>query len=147
MPFESGVIDRLFFVRWLSGGPRPDDLSILLRAVVAERQAQGRPLYYLAVLTSGADLPNAAERRALDDFSLELKNHVRFSYVVIEGTGFKNAIQRSVITVIGRYWTRGELPPIVVHRTVEEALEHIADDSDMDAERLIAQARTRGLIR
>lgn len=147
MSYESGVIDRLFWVRWQTGGPRQADLDAVLGAVMTEERAQGRPLFYLAVVADGTDLPTAAERRALDDFSLQLKQHVKYSYIVIEGTGFKNAIQRSVVTVIGRYWWRGELPPVSVHRTVEEALAKIAADSGMNAASLLETAIARRLVR
>lgn len=143
MPYKSALIDRIFVVRW-RGGPFPAELDEILRAIADHRKMIGKPLVYLTLIGPDADMPPDDVRGAIDRFATRLRDHVDFTHVVVEATGFLGAAHRSVVTANWR--RRQETGFAMLHRTIDEALRRIASDLKLDLMRLYADVRAAGMM-
>lgn len=143
MPYVSAIIDRIFVVRW-RGGPFPGELDEILKTIADHRKMLGRPLVYLTLIGPDADVPPDDVRPSLDRFAVKLRDHVDFTHVVVEATGFLGAAHRSLITANWR--RRQETGFAMLHKTLDEALRRIAADLKLDLARLSADVRAKGMM-
>ena len=142
MPFDSGIIDRIFYVRW-TGMRAPGDLESILTSIASYRKALGSPIFFLNVLTESAELLSDDEPDAVDRFAYKIREHADHTYIVVEGSGFKTAATRSRIT--SNWRRRGEQGFASLHTSTDEALRRIATDHTMDVTALLRMAHERGL--
>jgi hypothetical protein len=123
MPHQLRVYEHLFWVEW-TGIPEIDELEILLEDLVRRRVAIGRPLVYVAVIPADVDVPSGVQRHDLARFGERATPYVEATHLVLEGAGFKHALQRSAVTAM--YFLKQGIVKVYVHRLVDEAIDEVA---------------------
>ena len=144
MPYDAGLIDRVFYVRWQAGLRGPGDLENIITNISNHRKSSPKPLVFLNVLTAEADVLGDPDPQAIDRFAVKVREFAEHTYVVVEGQGFKTAALRSRIT--SNWRRRQEQGFATLHTSTEEALKRIAADHALDEAALLRTARERGLL-
>lgn len=119
MPYTVARHERVYLVRW-SDLTLPDLTRIKLSAKNASAEL-GVKLLYVTVVEPGARVPNSEERTALLEFARELSPFCEKVYMVFEGHGVRQSIQRAAITGVLLFVQKKGLP-ISVHKSVEDTL-------------------------
>lgn len=119
MPYRSAVIDRIHIVRWRE--PTLADVVPVVEEVKRAATKAGTPFFGIAIVPEDASVPDDRTREAMSKRLPELFEVVESMHFVVEGTGFRLAIVRSVIAafVFLSSKSRGRL---FVHSTVDSAL-------------------------
>jgi hypothetical protein len=142
MPYTLTRHDRVFLVRW-SDLSLPDLTRVKLSAQRAHLEL-GAKLLYVTVVEDGARVPNGDERKALLEFSRELTPIMEKVYMIFEGHGLRQSIQRAAITGVLLFVQRKGLP-ITVHRSVEEIFPDLSQRLGDPVARLEEALREQGL--
>src|SRR6478736_6390098 len=95
--YRVATYQRVYAVRYLKP-PSLDEFSALANDMEAMRTQVGDLLYYLGIVASTAEVPTPAEREALSNFGERTIHNFATCNMVIEGSGFRQSLQRSVVT-------------------------------------------------
>jgi hypothetical protein len=93
------VVGRIYVAEY-SVPPSHTELNIIADDIEALRDRIGGPVHYLGIVKASAEVPTAPQREALSSFGKRVNAICETAHLVLEGDGFRNAIQRSVITAI-----------------------------------------------
>lgn len=141
-PYVSGVLGRVFAVRW-----RVFTLPALvaLREEIAEaRLILGRPLVYLSLIPSSPRTFTPAEREALASFVRGLLVEDCSSiHHVIDGDGFAASARRSIVTNLAI--ASAHPAAFHTHATLEEALTAVAEEIGGSSDELMAAVAARDI--
>jgi hypothetical protein len=143
MTYRLGSFDDVFYVSW-HDAPNATSLASIAPELEAAARRCGRPVSYLTIVTVDVRMPNAEERRAVDEFARRVRPLVDHAYFVLEGDGFRASIHRSVLIGLALWKERGLM---TIYRTVDEALHDIAARGRTDYAALAVHARAQGQLR
>jgi len=135
MPYKSVLVGRVFALRWVTP-PVAGDLKQLGREMTQSEKRVGTRLINLSVIPSEISPPDSAVRAEMEAFNRIWAELCMAIHVVVGGSGFKNALVRSIVStfaLLGR-----ERGLVQVHRSIHEALEDIKKS---DAEVNVAMVR------
>ncbi len=141
--YASGVMGNLHVLRWLRS-PTLADVQVVTREIERFGKTLGKPIVCVAIIPGSVEPPaDDARKRMLDDLErlLKISDSVHF---VIEGSGFKHVMLRSVVT--GLILVAGRRGRIFVHGNLEDALRECGDLLTLPAATILASARARGLL-
>jgi hypothetical protein len=145
MPFRSVLIHRIHLVRWST--PVLADAADIVKEIKGARAKVGRPLIGIAIVPTSVSPPEGEVRRAMIGGMNPLIESCESIHFVLEGSGFKNSILRSVVTNI--LLLAGKKGKVFVHGTLQEALEavsaHLAE-MRISAAEVTSIARNKGLL-
>jgi hypothetical protein len=109
----------VFLVRWTA--PVVEDMPDVTAEFMRRRKTVRHPLVYVAIVPENCVSPNDATRSAMVRERDLILPECQSMYIVMEGTGFKNAILRNALAamqlVVGKRDKK-----VVISRTLEEAL-------------------------
>jgi hypothetical protein len=137
--YRVATYQRVYAVRYLKP-PSNDEFALLARDMDAMRTQMGELLFYLGIVSATAEVPTPAEREALSAFGERTIHNFATCNMVIEGSGFRPSLQRSVVTAA--HLLRGQR--VWCHKTTDTAIQRVARDAGIDAARL-ANALQRSL--
>jgi len=141
--YITALIGNLHVLRWLRA-PSLIDVQNVTREVERIARTQGKSLVCVAIVPADVDPPgDDARKRMLDDLA-RLLNVSESIHFVIEGSGFKHVMLRSVVT--GLILVAGRRGRIFVQGTLEEALRECGDVLTLPVATILATARAKGLI-
>jgi len=121
MPFLSTVVGNVYVVRWEA----PTALDV--RAMEVEVSAFHREvvkMHGLAIVPANTSPPDDATRKAMGRSMQTLLEHLETIHTVIEGSGFKHTILRSVMT--GVTLVGGKRGRVFTHSTIPEAIQALS---------------------
>jgi hypothetical protein len=131
--YDVGTMGRVFAVMWYRV-PHSDHLENLLDELVRLHRARGEKLAYVAIIPQDIDVPEGMQRHALAKFGDRAAPFVDGAYLILEGDGFKHAVQRSIITTM--YFLKGQSTKVTCYRSIVEASPEIAQRCGLRADRL-----------
>jgi hypothetical protein len=139
----SGVFGNVHIVRWLRA-PALEDVQTVTREVERTAASLGRTLVCIAIIPGDVEPPSDdARKRMLGDLDrlVAVSESIHF---VIEGSGFKHVMLRSVVT--GLILVAGRRGRIFVHSTLDEALREAGSGLTLAAGEIRHAARAKGLV-
>lgn len=143
MTCKLDLVDNVFFVRWLK--PGVEDLEQILAGVRRGRAQRGEKLYYLCIIPVDSDPPGDDVRNQMKSLIHSLLEDVHSLHFVVEGSGIKNSIFRSVLT--GTLFVLSTRASTHVHNSVEAALAAISEvDRGISPRDMMRKAEERGLL-
>ncbi len=141
--YASAVIGNLHILRWYRA-PSLIDVQTVTREVERTAAALDRSLVCIAIIPSNVDPPSDdARKRMLDDLDrlLAISESIHF---VIEGSGFKHVMLRSVVT--GLILVAGRRGRIFVHSSADEAFHEAASLLTQPVASVVSVARAKGIL-
>ena len=137
-----GRVSDVVLVRWVE--PEARDVPGIVSRVREEAQGKPQAVDYVAVVSSDVPVPDDGVRKALSDTIDEMMEHCRSVHMVIEGRGLRRALVRSLSTsimLLSRH--RGRT---FAHDSIESALRNVTGDDEPSVQRMMAEARLKGLL-
>lgn len=143
MSYRSMQFGRLHYVRWGSA-PTHDDVSSLIREVQRAHSMLKQPLIGLTVVPAEAEPPPDDVRAAMVKSLDELLRCCERVYFVMEGSGFRQSVMRSVLA--GLLLVGGKRGRVGVYDNLETTIALVAPQIGHTREEIIAEARARELL-
>lgn len=144
MAYKSLLVGRVFALRWI-GTPELPDLRVLGRELLEYRKNVGEPLLNLSLIPPDISPPEGAVRKEMEKFNQVFTEVCGAIHVVVGGSGFKNAVLRSIVSAFALATRKRGL--VQVHRSLDDAiLEIYGVGNDNDAKSLRARLTTGGLL-
>lgn len=122
MAYQSLLFDRLHLVRWQN--PTSADVKAVFQEVESLYKKLRCPLLTMAVVPPDNGPPDAETRKLMSGQLGHLLDYTESMHFVIEGSGFRNSMLRSVVTNI--ILLAGKRGKITVHKSVDEGFEALA---------------------
>jgi len=142
MSYQSMQFGRLNLVRW--GTASHEDVGSVLREVQRAHKTIKQPLIGVAIVPAEAEPPPDDVRAAMVKSLDELLKCCERIYFVMEGSGFRQSVMRSVLA--GLLLVGGKRGRVGVYNNIETTLALVAPQIGHTCEELVAEARARGLI-
>lgn len=137
------LVDSVFFVRWQK--PVVADVDLILDEVKHGRNRLGKKLFYLCIIPVDSDPPSDEVRGRMKDLIHSLLEDVNSLHFVVEGSGLKNSIFRSVLT--GTLFVLSTRHSTHVHVSMEAALAAIkSEDASVSPDAILRRADQAGLL-
>ncbi len=143
MACTKGLFGRVFFVCWEN--PSIEDVHGIVMDVARARVASGRKLLYIAVAPEDSSLPEPAVRNAMTTGMNATLEHCDEMFLIMEGSGFKNSIMRSIMAAI--FLAGGKRDRVSVHRSIGTVLNAVDTNTRNLLVPAIALARANGVLR
>ncbi len=140
MPYISAVLGRVHLLRWLT--PTFADVDTVIREIVSTHKSAGRPLVCLGIISDKIPPPDDRTRQAMVNSMEEIIARSEVVHFVVEGSGFKNSIMRSIVS--GVLIVGGKRGKAIVHSTVPQAI--AAFPPDLDKRLITLKAEQVGII-
>jgi hypothetical protein len=134
--YDVGLFGPIIAVIWRRV-PTSESLEHLLKEVERIHDKQQRRLMYLAVAPRHVDVPEGMQRHALSAFGRRASPFCESANLVLEGDGFKSALQRSAVTAM--YFLKGGPTKVTVFASVGEAAVTLASRSGIPLQELKAK--------
>jgi hypothetical protein len=96
---EWALVRRIFVVKFYTP-PTVAEVGALTSELTVAYERLKPPLHYLGIIDAGAEVPPPTVRAALTAFGGLVNSKCLTAHLVIEGDGFKPALQRSLITAM-----------------------------------------------
>ena len=119
MSYRSVLIDRVYMVRWQV--PQLADGKAVVENIISARKALDRPLLFIVIAPEDSAPPDDEMRKFMVSHIDQVLSCCEMVHFVMEGSGFKNSIKRSVLTNV--LLLAGKRAKTKVHSSVDEALE------------------------
>jgi hypothetical protein len=139
MTCATASVGSVYFVRWEK--PEVADMRLIVRELSVLHTARRRLLTYIAVAPASSDPPDTTARKAMPSLMNDALAHCEQMYVVMEGSGFKQSLMRSVMAAV--FLAGGQRGRVHVHASVEEVVRVSASSEVASAMRIFA---IRGLL-
>ncbi len=144
MAIRSTFVAPVLFIRWVEA-VEANNVPEILRELHAAHEGVGNDLVYVAIVPVDCRPPDSAARDALregTDRAVEMCSSV---HVVIEGSGFRRAMMRSISAGLLLATRRGG-PGFQIHETVDRALASASKVLDFDSAEVLRRAEAAGIL-
>ncbi len=139
--YDSALIGNAFVVRW-KRAPTVIEVNNLLREVVQAAHGQ-KNLLCMAIVPGTVNPPEDEARRQMMANTEKILAVAEAMHFVIEGSGFKHVMLRSVVT--GLILVSGRRGRIVVHNSFDDAARAAGPSLTVPVAQLVSTARTQKL--
>ncbi|MFO0618630.1 MAG: hypothetical protein U0414_38920 [Polyangiaceae bacterium] len=112
----------MFVLRWLTP-PQSGDLKKLGREMTELRRSVGEQLLNISLISEEISPPEGAVRKEMEEFNQIWMELCEGIHVVVGGTGFKQAVFRSIVSAFALASRRRGL--VHVHKSLDEAISEI----------------------
>jgi hypothetical protein len=143
MAIQSAVIDHVVFIRW-STQPSAPDLDAFDAAMSQARKEVERPLFHVALLPTGIEMPPVNIQKPLIKRVLKLRASCESMHCVVEGGGIKEKLGRRFLNGMVRMF--GLKEQAFVHATAAEALTQLKTRLGVSPDEILSQAQAKGLL-
>jgi len=142
MSYQSMLLGRLHFVRW--GTPVMEDVDRVLREVQRGFSALKQPLVGISLVPADAEPPRDDVRAAMVRNMDELLRCNERLYFVMEGSGFRHSVMRSVLA--GLLLVGGKRGRVAVHDELNTAVALVAPQVGHSASEILMTGRLHGVV-
>lgn len=142
MSYQSMLLGRLHFVRW--GTPVMEDVDRVLREVQRGFSALKQPLVGISLVPADAEPPRDDVRAAMVRNMDELLRCNERLYFVMEGSGFRHSVMRSVLA--GLLLVGGKRGRVVVHDSLDTVMALVAPQVGHSVAEIVKAGRTHGVV-
>jgi hypothetical protein len=130
------------FVLW--GKPTRKAMDMALTELKLSAEKSGRPVVYITRVPPDAPPPDAEGRAYLDKLMPQVLELCSTYHVVLEGSGFINAVKRGVLVSMFQIkWRRGTF---FVHASAGEIIHSVNKEHRADVQNVLALADKRRLL-
>jgi hypothetical protein len=146
--FKCKVLERVFLIRWFTT-PEATDVDEVVKVIADSSRSLNAKMHYVEVVGENLSVPTTEGRKNLKRLIAEATPFAHCAHTVIEGTGTKSVMLRTVIsatTFLTRTVFAGANCPHRVHGTAEAALTAVMLESKGSAEAMIKAARASGVL-
>ncbi|MBJ6764198.1 DofA protein [Myxococcaceae bacterium JPH2] len=143
--YRTDIIDKVFFLRWDSPPNQDEVLSVFSKMQQAYQQFQ-QPMILVSSAGSKAAVPNSEQRRSLSNMLSDARPFFSEIHVIIEGSELQHNLQRVIVSGMLIVTRTYDDQFIRVHKNAEGAAPFIAKRLGVDGDRIISEARTRGIV-
>jgi hypothetical protein len=140
--YASALIGNALVVRW-NRTPNAVDLNVLLSEVMQAGESQ-QNIVCMGIVPDTVNPPEDEARRQMMVNTAKIFAVADAMHFVIEGSGFKHVMLRSVVT--GLILVSGRRGRIVVHNSFEDAARSAGPSLAVPVAQLIASARAQKLV-
>jgi hypothetical protein len=143
--YQSVLINRVLIIRW--GNPEVRDADALLRESLRASEKAGRSIINIMIMPSDIPAPEGEARKAMGQRAKELLQCTETVHCVIEGSGFKTSIKRSVTTSV--ILLSGQRGRVFVHKDLNEALAFLdpqLQEAGILPSKILQAAHAKGLL-
>ena len=140
--YVSATIGNAFVVRW-KRAPTVLEVNALLREVISAASNQ-KNLLCMAIVPGTVNPPEDEARRQMMANTEKILAVAEAMHFVIEGSGFKHVMLRSVVT--GLILVSGRRGRIVVHNSFDDAARAAGPSLTIPVSMLVTSARSQGLL-
>ena len=141
MSYNSGVIDKVYVLRWKD--PVLTDIDKILLEVKAAHERSGGKVAYFAIADEESNPPDDDTRAAIMKTIDDLREYCHSIVLVLEGRGFRHVLMRSIAT--GVFLVSGNRTTHIVD-SVDAGLTQLGMN-DAERQRFVETAQSRSLIR
>lgn len=141
--YITALIGNTFVVRW-QRAPSVIEVNDLLREILAAAAGYGKKLVCIAIVPGKVNPPEDEARRQMMVNTEKILAVADTTHFVVEGSGFKHVMLRSVVT--GLILVSGRRGKIQVHNSFDEAARTAGASLSMPVASLVAHARAKGLV-
>jgi hypothetical protein len=144
MGYRSELVDRVFIVRWQTP-PTLADLSTLIRELPLVRRTVAAQMGFCVVIPAEVrDPPEGAVRQAMERNFAQILQLFEVVDLLVPGEAVTQMLMRTVMRgLIAAAHMRGKM---VIHATAEECFARLQSSVDIDAARVLREARALKLI-
>ncbi len=121
MPYQSASLERVYILRW-GRSVLASDIEPIVAEMVKLCKQHG-PIVGIALMPPDLSPPDGEMRKLIGQNMRAALDASESLHYVIEGTGFKSSIMRSVVTNV--LMLTGQRGRISVHGTLDEVVAHI----------------------
>ncbi|HEY2365516.1 MAG TPA: hypothetical protein VGH87_03980 [Polyangiaceae bacterium] len=139
--YDAALIGNAFVVRW-KRAPTVIEVNNLLREVVQAARGQ-KNLLCMAIVPGTVNPPEDEARRQMMANTEKILAVADAMHFVIEGSGFKHVMLRSVVT--GLILVSGRRGRIVVHNSFDDAARAAGPSLTVPVAQLVSTARAQNL--
>ncbi len=144
MGFDSGLIDRVLFVRW-NRAPTQADMARLVAAIGDARRTAARKIHLVVAVPPRGELPDREAQRIMRAAMPRLfDDDLETMHVVVSGEGVvANAVRSFIRALIIAARLRGRC---FIHGSAEDAVAQLGRDLARPGREVLAAARSRALL-
>jgi hypothetical protein len=144
--YVASFVRPIFFVRWVA--PKTADVAKVAADFFKAHDAFGKRVVYIAIVPEDCEPPDDNVRLAMTRGRDEVLPYCESMYIVMEGSGFRNAILRNALATMQLFGRKRD--QVHIHRTVDEALfkmvRTLPEDLRFDPKAIVAKARVAGVL-
>jgi hypothetical protein len=137
MSCVTGFVEPVLFVRW--NVPEEADILKISKEVSASRAKASKDLCFIGIIPEDTPPPSTKVRSMMSETMDGMLAQFATMHVVIEGTGFKNSLLRSVAA--GILLVSGKRGRCFVHANLDEALREAGKATKLDPASVRRKAR------
>jgi predicted polyphosphate/ATP-dependent NAD kinase len=144
MPYKSAIIQNVLFIRWDSPPTREEIEQIKASLPLAMHQVGGK---YASVssIAPNTRVPNADQRKAINEMIVQARSFCPCTYVIIEGSDLQHNLQRIIVNGL-LIVTRIYDDFVSIHKNADEVAVDLTKRLSMDGANIIQQARARQVV-
>lgn len=142
MPYTSMLMGRLHVVRWAT--PVMPDVDRILKEVQQAFETAKNPLVGISIVPADAEPPRDDVRAAMTRNMDALLKCSEYIYFVMEGSGFRHSIMRSVLA--GLLLFGGKRGRIGVESDIDLAVQLASKRVGLTVPTILKEARARGVL-
>ena len=144
MNFKAELIDEVFFVHW-NAPPLKEDIAAVKEKIAQVSEQLGKKYIYVSVVAPSSTLPNAEQRKGINDLILECKKHCTDVHMVMKGAKTqqnpKRVIVRGLLTL-----TRLHDNFLRIHKSTDTVAAAITERSGKNGQEIIAKAQAAHVV-
>jgi hypothetical protein len=142
--FKHQLIDNVLFTRW-STPPSAEDVEALKALFQATEQRVGDKYVYVTSIPSTVPVPNADQRKRLNEITLACRNHSPAVYLVIEGAELQHNLQRAIISGM-LIFTKSQRDFLLVHKDGASVGADLSKRMGINGAELVRKAREMQML-
>ena len=143
--YKTGLINRVFFIRW-EQPPSPQDLQIVALRFRESYEAYRQQLCVVVTTAPKARVPNSEQRKGLFKLLEDNRKYICELHLVMEGNELQHNLQRIIASaqlIVTRIYDNNYAR---LHKTPEAIAPFLTSRLKADGNRIINDARLLGLV-
>lgn len=139
MNYKAELIDEVFFVHW-NAPPTKEDIDAIVKKVAQVAEQLGKKYVYVSVVAPSSGLPNAEQRKLINDLILECKKHCTDVHMVMKGAEIQHNLQRVIVQGL-LILTRMHDNFLRIHKGTDTVAAAITERTGKDGNEIIRKAQ------
>lgn len=143
--YKTGLINRVFFIRW-EQPPSPQDLTMVAMRFREAYEAYRQQLCVVVITGSKARVPNSEQRKGLFQLLENNRKYICELHLVMEGNELQHNLQRIIASaqlIVTRIYDNNYAR---LHKDAASIAPFLSNRLKADGNRIINDARLLGLV-
>jgi hypothetical protein len=143
--FKTGLIDRVFFIRWEQPPPLLDIQAVAAQFLGAYEKLR-QPLPAVITTAPRARVPNSEQRKNLFKMLEDHRKYISELHLLMEGNELQHNLQRVIVSaqlIVTRIYDDNYAR---LHKSADTIAPYLSARLETNGARIIDEARARGLV-